>query len=194
MGLVYGKGIYELGKYKSKIERKQTIEYETWKAMLRRCYCENNLIINPSYVGCLVSNSFLNYQYFAEWCNDQIGFGNCGWCLDKDLLIKGNKIYSEDTCCFVPAELNVLFTKRNASRGKFPIGVNYHKGQKKYNSKITIFGKQKNLGSFNCPNEAFNLYKIEKEKHIKFLADKYKNLIDIKIYQALYEYEVNIND
>ena len=44
-------------------------------------------------------------------------------CLDKDILCKGNKIYSRDTCVFVPQRINSLFTKCDNARGDNPIGV-----------------------------------------------------------------------
>lgn len=195
MGVVYGKGLYEVGKYKSKIDCKQTPEYEIWKAMLRRCYSKDILIINPSYVGCTVSKEFLSFQYFAEWCNAQIGFENKSWCLDKDILLKGNKVYCENSCCFVPAEINTLFTKNNVSRGEYPIGVNLHKNSGKFVAQCN-FGtsKRTHLGVFDNTEDAFNSYKKSKERFIKIKADIWKDEIDAKVYQALHNYEVNIND
>jgi hypothetical protein len=55
-------------------------------------------------------------------------------CLDKDILHKGNKIYSPEYCIFVTQDINKLFIKCNKSRGKHPIGVGYDKKLKKYYS------------------------------------------------------------
>lgn len=194
MNKVFSEGIYEKGKYQSKIGKCRTKEYELWTSLLKRCYSERELIKYPTYIGCTVSDNFKNFQYFAEWCNNQIGFGYECWCLDKDILIKGNKFYSEKTCCFVPREINILFTKRDQSRGKHPIGVSFHKRQCKYIARLMVDGKKKNLGSFDCPNTAFEIYKIEKEKHIKNMADRYKDLLDPKVYKSLLNYKVNIKD
>ena len=60
-----------------------------------------------------------------------------GWQLDKDILIKGNKIYSPDTCCFVPSEINNLFVGCNKSRGSLPIGVTFNKRLKRYVAQIS---------------------------------------------------------
>lgn len=60
-----------------------------------------------------------------------------GWALDKDILVKGNKIYSPETCCFVPQEINNLFTKRKSCRGTLPIGVKYIKENKKFSASFS---------------------------------------------------------
>ena len=100
---VFGIGV--LGtKYPSKVNGVQTKEYDLWQSMLQRCYSDSFKKKYPTYEGCEVSDNFKSYEYFYEWCNEQIGFGNDGdgnpFQLDKDLLSKGNKIYSETTCVF----------------------------------------------------------------------------------------------
>ena len=114
--------------------------------------------------------------------------------LDKDILIKGNKVYGPDTCIFVPQDINKLFTKRNNNRGNYPIGVSYNKQQKKYKSYCNTNSKQNFLGYYDTPEEAFTIYKQFKENYIKQVADEYKNHIPEKLYNAMYEYEVEIDD
>ncbi|BBI90487.1 HNH endonuclease [Tenacibaculum phage PTm1] len=116
--------------------------------------------------------------------------------LDKDLLVKNNKIYSKDTCVFIPNDVNVLITNRRNFRGCLPIGVTTSKNRNKYRSQINIYGKRIGLGYFDTPFDAFNAYKEAKENHIKDIANKYKNepwMLD-KLYNALMTYEVEITD
>ena len=55
-------------------------------------------------------------------------------------------------------------------------------------------GKRENLGYFNTELEAFNAYKIAKESFIKEQAEKWKSQIDVRAYEALMKYTVNITD
>ncbi len=163
--------------------------YDVWRRMIERCYSKNGR--NPTYKDCIVCKEWHNYSFFNSWFkeNNILGFQ-----LDKDILIKGNKIYSPETCCFVPQEINKLFIKREAKRGLYPIGVNLHKTTKKYVSQININGNSKHLGLFNTVNEAFLRYKLEKEIIIKTLANEYKSVITQECYNALIKYEVNFCD
>ena len=177
-----------------KIGGKYIKEYYLWRSMLRRCYDEKYTNKNSTYKGCTVAEGWRYLSNFKEWCNNQIGFGNDGWQLDKDILVKGNKIYSEDTCCFVPREVNNLFIKRYTNRGAYPIGVSYHKSSRKFASAISTDGLQRSLGLFNNQEEAFLVYKEAKELHIKKVADKWKDQIDPRVYEALMNYQVEITD
>ena len=189
-------GVGILGaKYPSRVNGVHTKEYKLWTGMLERCYSTTLRNKYPTYKDCEASENFKSFEYFYEWCNNQIGFGNEGWQLDKDLLIKGNKIYSENTCVFLPNEINILLTKRTALRGEYLIGVSWSKTNKAFVAQINKNkGKQEYLGSFATELEAFNAYKTAKESFVKEQADNWKSQIDIRAYNALMNYKVEITD
>ena len=163
--------------------------------MLKRCYSDDFKKKNPTYEGCRVSDNFLHYEYFYEWCNEQIGFGVDGWHLDKDLLVKGNKVYSESTCVFIPSDINLLLTKSTASRGEYLIGVHWSKTNKAFKAQVSRSkGKREHLGFFKIEIEAFKAYKTAKESFVKEQANKWKGKIDERAYEALMSYEVEITD
>ena len=191
---VYGVGI--LGtKYPSREGDRNTKEYMLWADMLRRCYSDKYQNKYPTYEGCEVSENFKSYEYFYEWCHEQVGFGNEGFHLDKDLLVKGNKVYSENTCVFIPQEVNTLLVKSTALRGKHLIGVSWNKKDKAFVAKARKNkGKSEHLGIFKTEIEAFNAYKQAKEAFVKEQADKWKGKIDERAYNALMNYKVEITD
>ena len=191
---VYGVGI--LGtKYPPSVNGRTTKEYDLWCSMLKRCYSDAYKKKYPTYEVCKVSDNFKSYEYFYEWCHSQIGFGNEGWHLDKDLLTKGNKVYSENTCVFIPKEINLVLTKSDKKRGEHPIGVSWHSKSKTFVAQVNKGkGKQKHLGCFKTEIEAFNTYKVAKESFVKEQAEKWKDKIDERAYKALMDYEVSIDD
>ena len=184
---IYGKGILGEG---FKQSDSQSYSFQLWKNMLKRCYSEVSFKKSPSYEQCLTSETFNDYQQFKTWCNSHLGFGNTGWELDKDILVKGNKVYSEDTCCFVPKEINLLLVKHDKGRGDYLLGVDYHKNRKQFRARCS----DKHLGWFNTELEAFYVYKEAKETYIKEVANKWKDQIDPRVYDALIKYEVEITD
>ena len=50
------------------------------------------------------------------------------------------------------------------------------------------------IGNYHTEEEAFCAYKKFKEEYIKCVANEYKDLIPNKLYKAMMEYEVEIND
>ena len=181
------------GKYPTILDGVRLKPYLLWVAMLQRCYGKAYKTSKPTYSDCSMSDNFLNYSFFYEWCQGQIGFGKQGWHLDKDILFGGNKIYKEDTCVFVPSNVNVFFTNRKNNRGKYPVGVNFHKKTGKYTASCCeLNGKRKHLGLFDTPQEAFNVYKPFKESLCKQLALKWKDEIDPRVYEAMMKWEVSI--
>lgn len=189
--LVHTVGIND-GKYPAKVNGKTLKEYAVWNSLLNRCYSPKYQRMWLTYVGCSASENFKNYSYFHEWCQSQIGFGQEGFQLDKDLLFKGNKLYSEETCLFLPSELNSLLLSRKAGRGKLPLGVSAVKG--KFLACCSKGGIYQRIALFDTPEEAHNAYKQAKEAFIKTQAEKWKALIDPRAYAALMAYEVSITD
>ena len=189
-------GVGILGaKYPSTINGVKTKEYKLWQSMLERCYSDTYQKQRPTYIGCEVSDNFKSYEYFYEWCHKQIGFGVEGFELDKDLLIKGNKVYNENTCVFIPAEVNTLLVKSTATRGEYLIGVYWDKTKKAFRATVRKNkGSPEWLGSFNTEIEAFNAYKEAKEAFVKEQAEKWESQIDTRAYNALMNYTVNIDD
>lgn len=191
----YNKGYVGEGIYKIKINGKPTKHYKIWQAMLKRTYDPKYIQEHPTYMGCEVHSSWHNFQTFSEWVDENYySIGEEQICLDKDILCKGNKIYSPNTCVFVPQRINKLFTKSDKARGDSPIGVSYDKLKKKYVACCQMNGKQKTLGYYNKPEEAFQVYKNFKENYIKEVAEEYKNVIPTKLYNAMINYQIEIDD
>ena len=196
---LYSPSVYSVGvlgtKYPSEVNRVKTKEYVLWTHMLQRCYSDSFKKKNPTYVDCEVSDKFKNYEYFYDWCHSQIGFGNEGWHLDKDLLVKGNKVYSEKTCVFLPNEINSLLTRREALRGEYLIGVYWHNASKSFVAQVNKNkGRSEWLGYFKTEIGAFKVYKTAKESFVKEQANRWKDKIDDRAYNALMNYTVNITD
>lgn len=191
--LVHGVGINDgiIPTYKN---GKRLKEYEIWKSLLARCYSEYKHQIQPTYKDCIVSENFKNYSYFYEWCQNQTFFNKNNYELDKDILIRNNKIYHEDLCVFVPKFINSLFVNSKAKRGLHPIGVTWHSREKLFYSRITRYGIRHTIGRYTSSDEAFYNYKIQKELYIKDVANEYKSKIDEKVYLSLINYEIGIND
>ena len=191
---VYGVGVIG-DKYPTRVNGVRTKGYALWCHMLERCYSDSFKKRCPTYEDCEVCDKFKSYEYFYEWCHNQIGFDNEGWHLDKDLLVKGNKVYSEDSCIFIPQEINKVLVKREALRGEHLIGVCWNKKASAFVARVRKNkGKREHLGYFNTELEAFNVYKTAKESYLKEQANEWKSQIDERAYDALMNYELKIDD
>lgn len=150
----------------------------------------------PAYLDCTLA--FTSEADFRQWAIKQVGFSEEGFELDKDILIKGNRVYGPDTCVFVPQELNSLFASsyKPKNRGPYPPGVSFNKGSGTF---VAQMHKEKNsldkyLGSFKTVEDAFACYKAAKEEKIKRLAEKWRDKIDPKTYAALLARTVEWDD
>lgn len=174
-----GVGYIGVGPHSSGNQKKA---YKHWAHMLQRCYIETEEFKN--YHDKFVRVEWHNFQNFTNWCLSQVGFHEEGWQLDKDILSQGNKEYGPDTCCFVPARINSLVIKSD-STGK--------KADKWGSIYFTLRDAEGNrvYRGFKDRDEGRAWYKIEREKIIKDVADQYKNVLDSRVYEALYLWQVN---
>lgn len=178
-------------------------EYETWRGMLKRCLDDGYLEKEPTYKGCTISKEWTYYKNFYHWVISQENYkkwkdGDKKWAIDKDILIKGNKTYSAETCLLVPQNVNSLFTTRKLHRGKYPIGVDYLKKLDKFRASCMnpFTKKQEYIGVYNTTQEAFIAYKSYKENIIRLVANEafaVGNITQI-CYDAMLNYKVEIND
>lgn len=180
-------------------------DYNQWSAMRKRCFLEGRDGYDKKYYGdCYCSESFKNFDKYLEWAKKQVGFlcrdekGKL-WQLDKDFLFKGNKLYSEDTCVFIPQRLNKFITLRQRNRGDFPLGVVYNPQMREGNRYqvsgcFKELGLPKRLGSFPTPEIAFETYKLAKEKLAKQLANQYKGTVDERVIDMLNSFTISIYD
>lgn len=163
--LVYGVGIndadYAIGK---RIEGKLVFcpFYAYWSSMLQRCYSAREQERYPTYKGCSVCDEWLTFSNFKSWMKEQ------DWedkQLDKDLLFKGNKIYSPEKCIFISGQLNSFTTECDSARGDYPIGVYFNKKAGKFQARCRnpFTKKREHLGYFDCANKAHEAWR--KRKH-----------------------------
>ena len=179
-----------------------TWEANKWGKMLQRCFDNKLKEKYPTYKDVTCCERWLCFSYFLE--DLEILKQEYNWNideklqLDKDILRKGNKIYSLENCVLVPDWINKLFTKRDAKRGDCPVGVTYHKIAKKYQAHCNVNGKLKGLGLYNTIEEAFNAYKMAKENKIKRIVNdcvsKGFMTKDSRLYKAMISYQVKITD
>lgn len=169
--------------------------YRAWLHMKYRCSSENFQKKYPTYSGCSVCPEWEHdFDKFYQWAEENyytVGWGQMD--LDKDILVKGNKVYGPDTCCFVPHSINAMFVISDGSRGNLPVGV-FESG-KKYQAGMTVDYKKKiYFGSYDTPEEAFAVYKRHKEAWIMSTADRFKDKLPKRLYEAMINWKIEITD
>lgn len=166
---------------------RRTLGY-MWHNMYNRCYRESYLEKNPQYKGCSICDEWLeDREAFYSWVaenyyiidGEQID-------LDKDILVKGNKVYSPDTCIFTPHVINTYFENFTRKPVQLKNG--------KYRMDIYIDGETVSLGIFDTEEEAKKEFIKHKEAAIVSKADSYKSKIPAKLYKAMVDFKIELSD
>ena len=166
--------------------------YSRWRDMLKRCYCTKRLEKYPTYKGCSVYEEWLTFSNFRKWMETQDWEGKQ---LDKDLLVRGNKVYSPDTCVFVSGSLNALTIDSGATRGEYPQGVNWSEKEQGYVARCsTGDGKRKYLGRFKTVDAAEAAYCNHKALVIIGLANSEEVSHQHMLKQALLKEAVRLEN
>lgn len=188
--LVEGVGIND---YEGSVKEngKPIKSYNVWRLMIRRCYCIKALGRNPTYVGCSVYPEWLSFSNFKKWFDENYVEG---FVLDKDILVKGNKVYSPETCRFVPQYLNNLLIDSGRSRGELPLGVvELNKDNQKgrinstYRAQCSNGYRRRLTKTFKTLPEAVAWYSATKKQVVKEQAQRafLENAIKTDVYLAL---------
>lgn len=182
-------GVGCVGETPTSVSGKVKRSYHNWRDMIKRCYSPAASKTDPTYKDVTVCSDWLCFSEYEKWYEDNYVVG---WELDKDLTVVGNKLYSPDTCVFVPVRINNLIGNKNLVRKTLPVGVSYHRRDKIYNAKCNVGKVLVHLGDYDCPEEARRVYVSYKSKHIQSVATEafhnneinsvvYKNLMDWKL-------------
>lgn len=170
--------------YKEDIKNNK-IAYEKYRAMFDRCYGKQDGN-NVAYKGCEVCEEWFKFENFVTWFNDNYyEIDGQTMELDKDLFGNG-KLYSPQTCIFLPHRINSIFTRSENRRKKnkdLPKGVHTHKRQNGSTCYRVLRLRKDCL--FDNVEDAERAYKeIEQKRKIE-LAEEYKDYIPKKLYDFL---------
>ena len=190
---VWGVGI--IGELKSGENYQHTKEYMTWKRMLERCFSDKWKTKYPHYKDTTCCEEWFYYPNFYNWIINQENYDEWlhgkYWALDKDIIKKGNQIYSPDNCCLVPQYVNQLFTKSRTNKNGH-LGVFKCDGLKKYEARYIDENKQKVIcGGFDTAEDAYKYYQKAKKEVVRKVAEREYSFgnISTKCYEAMINYE-----
>ena len=169
--------------------------FNTWKGIMTRCYNPKSLEKHPTYTGCSVDQEWHCYKNFVKWFEENYyEIKGERMELDKDILCKGNKVYSPENCVFVPKRINMIFSKTKKGNTSEPIGVLYRDDIDKYTAKCNNVLEKRNvyIGLYDNEIDAFIAYKSYKKAYIKRIADHYMADIPNRLYDAMCRYEIDM--
>lgn len=176
---VQGVGYHGVGEYKTQVNKVLDLAYKKWRGMMTRNYYDDYESRLTSYKDCYVADEWHNLQTFSDWYYGQVGWDK-GFELDKDLLSEGGKVYSPETCCLIPREINTAIVSLTNSdsimgyherrNGLFEVHVKVIKGSYK---------------SFRDKDDAINYYLSLKKKIVEDLILKWDGKVDNKVIEKL---------
>ena len=178
---LFGVGYLGVGPYTSPRRIASGRAYGTWYAMLKKCYEEDS-----SYT---MDASWHKYQTYARWYHKQIRPSESRFFVNLNLIHPDNKHYSPRTTFLIPTVFMKDLSPPRASDSIYPTGVTKPRpSSKRFKA---VIGK-KHYGTYDTPEEAFEVYKREKVKGFRAAADKYADQIEPRAYELLKAWEYTV--
>lgn len=166
-------------------KRNHLVEADRWLRMMDRCYSDKPL----TYKNCTVDEKWHNFQEFYKWMQGKYEHfveQNVKFHLDKDVLSETipGKFYSENTCCILPASINLIIKSdlNNPNPGLFF-----------RNGKIWVhtsnLAKKIHLGVFKLEDEhlAQEKYRTTKAEILSEHIEKNKHLLTPQVIENLFK-------
>ena len=151
------------------------IQNQKYNDMVRRCNTKKNY-------GVVCEEWLHDKNTFFHWMEDSsypdIGFN---YEIDKDIMVPGSKLYSPETCCFVPKKINLLFETPNTN-----IKETVKDDCKKYY--FVKPGTTNDIKYYLTEEEARQEYIRYKANLIRGRAVKYRYAVTDEIYHAMLNY------
>lgn len=181
------KDVLNMTEYKRDLTKTEMCKM--WYNMYYRCYSSKYHERSPQYKDCSMCDEWLDDKNeFYDWVRENYyTVGNEQIDLDKDILVKGNKIYSPDTCIFAPHSINTYFENLTREPVFLP-------RLNKYKMEIYLEGNNVNIGYYDTEEEAKRSYIRHKEAAILAKADIYKDKIPRKLYKAMENWNIELSD
>lgn len=185
--MVQGFGINDADYYvTSLLDGKRVLckAYEAWSSMLKRCYSPKNIKVQPTYRGVIVCDEWRSFMSFrCWWIKNHVD----GWSLDKDIL-SDSRVYSPDTCIYVPQWLNTFTIDCLSSRGAYPVGACKRKHLDRFMSSCRNpeTGNSEYLGDFSSAIDAHRAW-INRKLEIAASLKGEMDCIDQRIYKRVVE-------
>lgn len=187
--MIYGVGVNDLKESRSSLPHYDKA-YVLWHGVLQRSYDPKWSARHDHYKDTSCDS---RWHIFSNFYQDIIKFDNfllvdeLKLQLDKDLRVFGLNKYSKETCSFVPRQINNALVSPNDE--KDDEGITWRIKNKKFQVRLSMYGKVKNLGLYSCKKEAVQVYQTAKENYIHELAEKYKHILHKDVYNNLIQFK-----
>ena len=183
---IFGIGYLGVGDhliYEEGSKTKLSAAYSCWRSMIDRAARgpEGNLV---NYTDCTVCDEWLCFQTFYEWYTSFPVYDFVAQ-IDKDILVKGNRIYSPEFCTLVPLEINMAFTVKQKYRDNgLPTGVEKTRTGR-FRAAVRVKARKTSLGTYDTAEEAGKAYERGKEAQVQALGEEYRDVIEDDAYRAI---------
>lgn len=107
--------------------------YNIWRNVILRAKIHTNIYYENWYFDVNMIDSWFYFPNFLDWFLEQpnyiedilniLSIERTRFELDKDILKKGNRLYSDLTCCLVPESINKSFTYAKKDNMNLPVGL-----------------------------------------------------------------------